>query len=67
MPYSRNKKCFTKYPYYDYYDLKTRALSAEYLIKMQSCFVTLSAIHYNNKHTLSKLEELKLSNCLSKP
>ena len=49
-------------PYYDYYDLKARALSAEYFIKIQPCFVTLSAIHYNNKHTLSKLEELKLSN-----
>ena len=48
--------------YYDYHDLKARALSAEYLIKMQPCFVTLSAIHYNNKHTLSKLEEIKLSN-----
>ena len=49
-------------PYYDYHDLKTKALSVEYLIKMQPCFVTLSAIHYNNKHTLSKLEELKVSN-----
>ena len=46
--------------YYDYYDLKTRALGAEYLIKMQLGFVILSAIHCNNKLTLSKLEELKL-------
>ena len=29
---------------------------------MQLCFVTLSAIHCNNKLILSKLEELKLSN-----
>ena len=49
-------------PYYDNHDLKTSALSAEYLIKMQPCFVTLSAIHYNNKHTLSNLEKFNLSN-----